>query len=148
MSGATDNLGPVSRLVGYHLRRTSSLIRKDFKRVVGDFGIHQVSFGVLSVISANPGIRQGEIGRMLDIQRANMVTMIGELSEAGLVDRGTDCTDRRAVLLSLTERGKHMLADVTKLIEAHEAALLGGLSPAEIGALLAMLVRISQSCES
>jgi len=143
-----DDIGPLALLLGYHFRRTSTLFRKDFEQAAGDSGIRQVSYGVLSVISANPGIRQGEVGTILDIQRANMVTLIGELSEAGLVDRGTDGKDRRVVRLSLTEQGESLLAEVTRRIEAHEAALLMGFTRQEVAALIAMLQRISQNAMS
>lgn len=144
---AQYGLGPLSRLLGYHFRRTSTLFRKDFEQAAGDSGIRQVSFGVMSVISANPGIRQGDVGTILDIQRANMVTLIGELSDAGLVERGTDGNDRRVVRLSLSNRGESLLAEVTRRIEEQEAALLDGFDDDEIAALIAMLHRIARNAQ-
>lgn len=147
MSENSYNLGPLQDLVGYHFRRTSSLIRKDFEQATDGLGIRQVSFGVLSVISANPGIRQGEVGAMLDIQRANMVAMISELSEDGLVARGRDPRDKRAVTLTLTEKGQAQLAKAIERIAAHEASMMRSLSQRERDQLLDMLQRISHNCE-
>lgn len=148
MSVLPENLGPLEDLVGYHFRRTSSMIRKDFDSAVDGLGIRQVSFAVLSVISANPGIRQGEVGTLLDIQRANMVTMIGDLSEAGLVERGRDSGDRRAVTLSLTKQGEDMLAQCIARIREHEDNMLKGLTKAEIGKLISVLAKIRRNCEA
>ncbi len=148
MTAARDNLGPLDRLVGYHFRRTSSAMRKDFERAVDGLGIGQVSFAVLSVISANAGIRQGEVGSMLDIQRANMVTIIGDLTKAGLVERGRDESDRRAVTLSLTAEGQDMLATSLARIQAREAKALAGLDEAQVEALIATLNAIRRNCEN
>ncbi|ARU17851.1 MarR family winged helix-turn-helix transcriptional regulator [Croceicoccus marinus] len=148
MNEARDNLGPLDRLAGYHFRRTSSAMRKDFEKAVDGLGISQVSFAVLSVISANPGIRQGEVGRMLDIQRANMVTMIGDLTKSELVTRGRDESDRRAVTLSLTPRGQDQLAASLARIQAREAKALEGLDEKQVAALIATLNAIRRNCEN
>lgn len=148
MNEARDNLGPLDGLAGYHFRRTSSAMRKDFEKAVDGLGISQVSFAVLSVISANPGIRQGEVGRMLDIQRANMVTMIGDLTKSELVTRGRDESDRRAVTLSLTPRGQDLLAASLARIQAREAKALEGLDEKQVAALIATLNAIRRNCEN
>lgn len=148
MTRHRDNLGPLDRLAGYHFRRTSSAMRKDFEKAVDGLGVGQVSFAVLSVISANPDIRQGEVGRMLDIQRANMVTIIGDLTKAGLVQRGRDETDRRAVTLSLTPQGDDLLATSLRRIEAREAKALEGLDANQIEALISTLDAIRRNCEN
>ena len=148
MNTARDDLGPLDQLAGYHFRRTSSAMRKDFEKAVDGLGVSQVSFAVLSVISANPGIRQGEVGRMLDIQRANMVTMIGDLTKSGLVRRGRDESDRRAVTLSLTPRGDELLATSLGRIRAREAKALEGLDEKQVAALIRTLNAIRRNCES
>lgn len=146
MNPQPDNLGPLQDLIGYHFRRTSSMIRKDFEQATAGLDIRQVSFGVLSVIAANPGIRQGEVGAILDIQRANMVAMVSELNDAGLVDRGRDPMDKRAVTLTLTDKGQALLAEAIERISAHEARMLSGLSDQECAQLLDMLKRIGRNC--
>ncbi|WOF42293.1 winged helix DNA-binding protein [Sphingopyxis indica] len=148
MTDQRDNLGPLDHLAGYHFRRTSSAMRKDFEKAVEGLGVGQVSFAVLSVISANPGVRQGEVGRMLDIQRANMVAVIGDLVKAGLVQRGCDDSDRRAVTLSLTPRGDELLATSLSRIQAREAKALAGLDAEQVKTLIATLTAIRRNCEN
>jgi len=125
------SLGPLQNLFGYHFRRAWNVLRKDFEQAVQDLGVRQVQIGVLSVICANPGINQGVVGRLLDIQRANMVSLIGELVEAGWVLRAEDPGDRRAIALSLTPAGNRLLAEALDRIEGHEARLLASLDEAD-----------------
>ena len=57
------DLGKLDDLVGYHLRRASSAFAVDFSRALDGTGMRQVLFAVLSVVIANPGVKQGEVGR-------------------------------------------------------------------------------------
>ena len=90
----------------------------------------------------DPGINQGNAGRALGIQRANMVSLVTELVDAGLVLRVTAADDRRAFALTLTAAGKTKLEETLERIRAHEDRLLSGLSVAERRQLIDLLARI------
>ena len=135
-------LGPLEELTGYHLRRASSVFGNDFSRAVAGTGMRQVLFGILSIVAANPGINQGAAGRALGIQRANMVSLITELVELGVLDRRTAHDDRRAFALTVTPAGAALMADCLTRIHAHEASLLTEFRPAERAALVNLLKRI------
>ncbi|WP_245656881.1 MarR family winged helix-turn-helix transcriptional regulator [Sphingomonas asaccharolytica] len=135
-------LGVLEELAGYHLRRASTVFGNDFSRAMGGTGIRQVLFGILSVVAANPGINQGTAGRALGIQRANMVSLINELVDAGLIDRRTAEEDRRAFALTITPAGSDALAAGSKRIRKHEQRLLSDLSAEERRMLIDLLQRI------
>jgi DNA-binding MarR family transcriptional regulator len=104
--------------------------------------MRQVLFGILSVISANPGINQSNVGKVLGIQRANMVTFVNELVDRGLVLREAAADDRRALALRLTPAGKTMIEDTLVRIRRHESRMLARFSPGERILLREMLARI------
>jgi DNA-binding MarR family transcriptional regulator len=135
-------LGVLDELVGYHMRRASSVFANDFSRAVVGTGMRQVLFGILSIIEANPHINQGSVGRALGIQRANMVSLVNELVDTGLVRRETAAEDRRAFALTLTSSGEAMVKTCRERIHKHEAKLLTDLSADERAMLVAMLRRI------
>lgn len=137
-------LGALAPLVGYHLRRASSAFGADFAAAMEGTGLRQVPFAVLSIVAANPGINQGATGRMLGIKRANMVALINDLVDKGLVERVVDATDRRAFSLTVTKTGTAALADAVARIEAHEDRMLADLSTSERALLLDLLGRIER----
>lgn len=104
--------------------------------------MRQVLFGVLSVISANPGINQGNVGRILGIQRPNMVALVNELIAGGWVKRTVDSVDRRAFVLTLTPVGEQVIAATLVLIHEHEERMLRDLSAQERRTLIRLLGRI------
>lgn len=138
----TIPLGALDSFVGYHMRRASALMASDFNAAMAGTGIRQVLFGVLSVIAANPGINQGRIGAALGIQRANMVTLINELLEAGYILRTVSPEDRRAFVFALTDAGSAVVADGLDRIRRHEDRLLAALSTGERETLIALLKRV------
>lgn len=137
-------LGALSQLTGYHLRRASSVFAADFARAMEGTGLRQVLLGILAVISANPGINQGSVGRLLGIKRANMVSLINELIDAGMVERDVDPSDRRAFTLKVSKRGAASLKDALARIELHERQLLAGFTEEESRILLDLLTRIER----
>ena len=135
-------MGAVDDLVGYHMRRAYAVFASDFARALAGTGMRKVLFGVLSIINANPGINQGNVGRALGIQRANMVSLLNELVDRGFVQREIAAGDRRAFSLMMTKTGKEMMDKCLELIRDHEARLTSDLSRNERTALIALLRRI------
>ena len=133
-------IGVLENLVGYHLRRASTVVGNDFALALD--GIRQVLFAILSIVKHNPGINQGAVGRALGIHRANMVSLINELVDRALVDRKTSPEDRRAFSLTLSADVEAMFDDCVARINAHEEALLSDLSGDERAVLIDLLSRI------
>lgn len=140
--GEATSLGALETLAGYHLRRASNAFGSDFSRALSGTGMRQVLLGILSVVESNPGANQGSVGRMLGIQRANMVTLINDLVERGLIDRKVARGDRRAFELTITGEGRALLDDCLKRIAEHEAEMLSDLSAREQTTLIDLLRRI------
>jgi DNA-binding MarR family transcriptional regulator len=141
-SDQLPQLGPLDRVLGYHLRRASAVLGTGFSRAMYGTMLHQVPFATLSVVAANPGIKQGAAGRLLGIQRANMVTLVNELVDAGYIDRSVAKDDRRAFTLSVTPMGESALRDGVRAILQQEAHLLSDLNTAERELLINLLRRI------
>jgi DNA-binding MarR family transcriptional regulator len=141
-SNGTVDLGPLDELVGYHLRRASAVVGSDYFRSVEPNAMRQVLFGVLSVISANRGINQANVGRVLGIAKPNMVALVNELIGHGWVERSIDTVDRRAFVLTLTPAGQVAVTDALTLIGVHEERMAKDLNAQERRMLINLLSRI------
>ncbi|MCC2603508.1 MarR family winged helix-turn-helix transcriptional regulator [Sphingopyxis yananensis] len=136
--------GVLAPLIGYHLRRAHGAFVVDFGAALSGTGMRQILVGILAVIANQPGINQGAVGRILDIKRANMVSLINELVDAQLVCRLVDPQDRRAFSLNLTEKGAEMLQICLERISAHEQRMLEGFTDLELAQLRDLLGRIAR----
>ena len=137
-------LGELSELLGYAMKRAQLKVFEDFLRCVAPLQLTPAQFSVLLLLDRNPGRNQTEIANTLGILRPNFVSMLDGLESRGLCERMRSTNDRRSHILLLTEKGRAVLARAKKLVATkHEARLNELLGPANRVALLEMLAKIA-----
>lgn len=134
--------GLLPELLGYQVRQAQIAIFRDFTASLADHGMTPTLFGSLVLIEANPGLKQTDLARALQLDRSTVVTVIDTLESRGLVARRRAVDDRRSNAVTLTARGASTLAELKPRVAAHEARLVQELSPAERATLAATLGRI------
>lgn len=130
--------------VGYQLQLASTAFLATFVQATGQVSIRRIQFALLAVIGENPEIRQGEAGERLGIQRANLVPLIKDLVDKGLVERRVASDDRRALALGLTDLGKKRLDAGFKRISEHEDEMLKNFTRSERATLMRLLRKITR----
>ena len=114
---------PLVKLSGYLLRRASTAALAELNERLVPLELRHADVAMLMLIDSSPGITQSHAGRVLDIQRANMVPFVARLEARGVMVRRQ--VDGRSQALALTGRGRRLLARARRVVAAHEAALLG-----------------------
>jgi DNA-binding MarR family transcriptional regulator len=141
---APIELGELSELLGYALKRAQLKIFEDFLRCMAPLQLTPAQFSVLFLLDRNPGRNQTEIANALGILRPNFVSMLDGLENRDLCARMRSVNDRRSHHLVLTDKGRSVLARAKKLVTAkHEARLNQLLGSDNRAALVAMLTRIA-----
>src|SRR5471032_3254761 len=74
--GPALQLGELSELLGYSLKRAQLKIFEDFLRCVAPLQLTPAQFSVLLLLDKNPGRNQTEIANTLGILRPNFVAML------------------------------------------------------------------------
>jgi DNA-binding MarR family transcriptional regulator len=138
-------LGELSDLLGYVLKRAQLKVFEDFLRCVESLQLTPAQFSVLILLEKNPGRNQTEIANTLGILRPNVVAMLDGLESRDLCTRMRSTNDRRSHILVLTDKGRAVLQRAKKLVASkHEARLNELLGPANRAALLSMLSKIAR----
>jgi len=112
---------PLVTLCGYLLQRAASSALAELNQRLAPLGLRHAGVALLMLVEARPGITQSQAGRILDIQRANMVPFVARLEGRGVLRRHQ--VDRRSQALALTARGRVLLKRARRVVTAHEAAL-------------------------
>src|SRR5215471_12794181 len=142
--GAVLEMGELSDLLGYSLKRAQLRIFENFLQCVAPLQLTPAQFSVLLLLEKNPGRNQTEIANTLGILRPNFVSMLDGLQSRGLCERMRSTSDRRSHILLLTDKGRTVLARAKGLVtDKHEARLNELLGPANRAALLSMLAKIA-----
>jgi DNA-binding MarR family transcriptional regulator len=113
---------PLRTLSGYLLQRAAASALAELNQRLAPLGLRHAGVAMLMLIEARPGITQSQAGRILDIQRANMVPFVARLEGLGVIRRRQ--VDGRSQALELTSRGRMLLERARRIVTAHEAELL------------------------
>ena len=110
-------------------------------------GLHPYQFGVLIALAEGSHEPQGAIADSLGYDRGQLVGLLDELEERGLVERKRDPGDRRRQLVRLTPDGKRTLKELRALSKQLEDDFLEPLDAKDRAALHALLLRLAEKHE-
>ncbi len=139
------DFGILHDLIGYRLRRTQLMFFNRFAEACTDLGISPGLFGVLVLVSRNPGRTQTAIAQALGNDRSAMVAAVDKLEKMDLVERRPSLNDRRSYALYLTEHGETFYQTIENRVREHEQGLESLLEPGEKDLLIDMLARLCQA---
>jgi DNA-binding MarR family transcriptional regulator len=111
-------------------------------------GLSDTQLAALAALERHGAMAPGELADHEKVQPPSMTRVIAALEERGLVMRGPHATDRRQVVLTVTDPGRAVVQQSRKLREAWLAQRLRELTPQERAALRAaapILEKLSQS---
>jgi DNA-binding MarR family transcriptional regulator len=139
-------IDPMSDYPGYLLRRASALAMTRLAKHLKALQLNPTDATVLNVIEANPNSKQSEIGRMLDIARANMAPLVSRLAERGLIERQP--VDGRSHGLVVSRAGRALIPRIKIALAEHEKALMRDIPAAQRRAFTAALRAILREAVS
>lgn len=137
------DMGPLPDLIGYMLRRAQIAVFQDVNRCFAEAAIRPADYGVLIVVSKNPGLNQTAVGDALGIKRSNLVPLVDRLERRGLLERRPAVDDRRAYALTLTKEGYNILGRLDAKRAEQEARLKQRIGADRADSLLDMLHRLA-----
>jgi DNA-binding MarR family transcriptional regulator len=111
-------------------------------------GLSDTQFAALAALERHGDMTPGELADHEKVQPPSMTRVIALLEERSLVKRGPHATDRRQVVLTVTESGRAVVLQSRRLREAWLAQRLHELTPQERATLRAaapILEKLSQS---
>jgi DNA-binding MarR family transcriptional regulator len=121
------------------LRRGLTRLYRRLRRVRADHGVSASKLSVLGRLHRAAGpLTAVELARLERLQPQSLTRIIAELEARGLVARRPDETDRRAMLIAITEAGRELLAVDARQQNAWLASAVDARLTGTEAALLAM----------
>lgn len=99
-------------------------------------------YAVLASLQEHGPGSQATLSRRTGIYRSDMVGVLNELAERGLVERAPDPGDRRRNVITITAAGRRHLRRLDTVLDDLHEELLAPLLPAERDQLVRLLTRL------
>jgi DNA-binding MarR family transcriptional regulator len=131
-------VGQPARL-GYLLKQAHLQFTEQARQALAPLDIGPREWAALICLDDERGLSQGEVARLLGVDRTTMVALVDGLQRKGLVAREPHPADRRKNRVALTGAGRHVLARGAELADETERRFLAVLSPAGAEQLKAAL---------
>src|SRR5690348_3940335 len=117
--------------VSFLLKRLGYAAKERTMSAYADTGLHPYHYAVLLVLEEGSRETQGSIADALGYDRGQLVGLLDELEEQGLVERRRDPADRRRHTVKMTPEGKNQLKKLRSLARKIESEILSPLDEAE-----------------
>jgi MarR family 2-MHQ and catechol resistance regulon transcriptional repressor len=111
-------------------------------------GIDETDFRILEVLLNKGPLPVNTIGPKVNLTPGSISTAVDRLVERGLVSRVESSEDRRVRVVSLTAKGKEVIAPIFRKHAAEIKNIFAEASPKELRALQATLKKIGKRAES
>ena len=123
--------------------RVAHLIRRASLASMSDLDLTPAQSRTLRVISKGESpIRMGELAAALGVVPRSATGLVDALEHAGLVERTVDPANRRAVLVTLTERGRDMQQQMAQARRQAGDGIFGALDTQERQMLADLLQKL------
>ena len=125
-SADQEQIGPELADLVSRLRRA---MRRAARAADPAMSLSVAQLELLSCIAENPGVRPGQLARLLRLAPSSVATLLNGLGSAGLVTRAGGAEDRRTVSLHLSDAGATAVRRWQQINENIVSAALTALTP-------------------
>lgn len=138
------------RMPGHLIRRLHQVSTQVFSQRVKEagFDLTPIQFAALDALRSHPGIDQAGLAQAIAKDRATIGGVTDRLEQKGLVVRIISERDKRARELTLSERGRAVLAGIEPVVGALQGEILPGLSPEEYAQFIALAAKAASAAEA
>jgi DNA-binding MarR family transcriptional regulator len=129
---------------GFLLRRTHQISAAVFENACASVGLTPAQYGVLTVLSSEPGLDQTRLARALAFDKVTVMRVCKGLEERGLIERRMAEHNRRQMAVVLTPAGKKLLQQARGPAEQAYKRLLSPLTLMQRQQLIEILETLTQ----
>lgn len=121
------------------LSRRNRALNAELRR----FDLDYPRWRVMAVLNQHPGCSMQQLAEQSGVDRTSLAHTVALMARQGLLTRRARKADRRSIVLTLTPRGRSLLARILPTVLAHSSQALSGFTATEVRTLFTLLGRIA-----
>jgi DNA-binding MarR family transcriptional regulator len=135
----------LARLPGYLVLRVAEFGQALFASRIAPLGVAEKPLRVLVLLNAEGPQTQSSVSRRTRIDKATMVRIIDELEARNLCVRRPNPGDARSFRVSITPKGRRLVAKAEQIGDETSEIVFGILSPAERALFHELIQRVADN---
>jgi len=116
----------------YLVRQVSNQIRTVIERGLAKLDVTPAQYTLMNWLVDRDAVTSAMLARALHVSPQTMNTLISALQKRGLVDRHSDATNKRILLISLTETGRAAVVNCNRIVDRLEDEYFAQLGATEL----------------
>lgn len=111
-------------------------------------GLRSYHYRLLAALDESGPSSQADLARGTSVDRSDVVSVLGDLEQAGLIQRTVDQANRRRNIVTLTRAGRKQLKALDRVVNEAQERVIEPLSTSERAQLLTLLRRLGDPAQS
>ena len=145
MTGPSDDFD-LQDFLPYLLNQAAEATSRGFQATYRDrYGFTRTQWRVMANLGKFGAMTARDICAISHIEKTKVSRAVAALEQAGLLSRAPSATDRRAEMLSLTDQGRTVFAELGALALAFDRQLRGMLGAEDAARLAGLLRRLAEA---
>jgi DNA-binding MarR family transcriptional regulator len=108
-------------------------------------GISMTQLHIMNLLERHGEMPMSRLAEMIDVSDSNATGLVDRVEERGFVERTRVPTDRRMVMVRLSDAGRQMLEEIEQLREQILRRVLDQLDPAQLAGLATALADLREA---
>lgn len=136
--------------IGRYFKKIHHQLETGFNHNFKKYGLTSTQLDVLEYLAQNTEERNtlSDIAAYFDVRHTSMIHVLKLLENKGFICRNNPSADSRAKPVSLTDSGRQILADLTKMCPSVHQVMFAGISEEEQLQLERLLRQIHENLSS
>lgn len=133
----------LEQCVNFALTRAQNTVNQYFKTRLAPHGVTPGQYGILKCLWDENGLTVKQIAERMYLDSSTITGLLDRMEQKGLIKRGPDPSDRRALSVVLTAEGQGLEGPVNEAIARANQAVLKDVGDAEAQKLMQLLFDVA-----
>lgn len=133
----------LEQCVNFALTRAQNTVNQYFKTRLAPHGVTPGQYGILKCLWDENGLTVKQIAERMYLDSSTITGLLDRMEQKGLIKRGPDPTDRRALSVVLTAEGQRLEGPVSEAIARANQEVLKDVGDAEAQKLMQLLFDVA-----
>ena len=138
---------PLADSIGFQISNTGRKINQLLSLQFQSHGLTSEQWSVLYSLCEEEGISQRTLSARTEKDPTNVTRILDQLERKGFVRREPNREDRRSFLLTATEQGRKLAAELAPIERQIVGSLIEGIEPEQLEAFRTVMAQVNRNAD-